>query len=304
MSKIVNITQKYLEECRIDFEKALRNAKLANGKIAFAKTFNTEKKENATVLFTSEAWTKMVILLQEFSKEVAWHGVTRRLECEGANKYIIDDILVYPQEVTGATVEMDTAKYATWLQENDEDERFYNIHMQGHSHVNMAPNPSGVDLNHQEEILEQLGDDDFYIFMIYNKSFKRNIKIYDLRKNILFEDADIDVKIFGSSVGFDEFLADAKNVVMDKAYNHQPASTTYYNHNKPYNPIPTTPITYTNGGKPAMAAPVTSKLGEEKPKSRIDNGWVGNFTEEMGHDVYGVYDDHNDPYSAFGYRGN
>ena len=41
----------------------------------------------------------------------------------------------------------------------------------GHSHVNMGTSPSSVDLNHQEEILRMLGDNDFYIFMIWNKSF-------------------------------------------------------------------------------------------------------------------------------------
>lgn len=114
-------------------------------------------EQKATVFFTPDAWAKMVTLLREFDKEVAWHGVARRGENEEANEYIISDILVYPQTVSGASVEMDTEEYAKWIMDNAEDDRFNNIHMQGHSHVNMAPNPSSVDLNHQEEILNMLG---------------------------------------------------------------------------------------------------------------------------------------------------
>lgn len=101
---------------------------------------------------------------------------------------------------------IDTEKYALWIQENIEDERFNHIYMQGHSHVNMGTSPSSVDLNHQEEILGMLGDDDFYIFMIWNKSLASTNKIYDLKKNVMFEDKDITVKIVGQSEGLDEFI--------------------------------------------------------------------------------------------------
>ncbi len=274
MSKIIRMTPEYIEECRKDFEESLKNAKLADGKISFTKTFVAEKKK-ATLYFTAEAWVKMVMLLNEFSKEVAWHGVAHRLDDQENDAYIISDIMVYPQEVTGSTVEMDTEKYATWLMENDGDDRFYNIHMQGHSHVNMAPNPSGVDLNHQEEILAQLGDEDFYIFMIYNKSFKRNIKIYDLQKNTLFEDGDIEVKIYDASVGFDEFIKDAKDMVKDKVYRYQSLASGGYNYQqqtgKPYNPLSnvggTTPVTPASGSK--------SGDKKDKPKTQIGAGWKG-----------------------------
>lgn len=279
MSKIIRMTPEYIEECRKDFEKALSNAKLADGKISFTKTFSAEKNK-ATLYFTAEAWVKIVMLIQEFTKEVAWHGVAHRLDGDG-DDYIITDILVYPQEVTGATVEMDTEKYAMWLQENDEDERFYNIHMQGHSHVNMAPSPSSVDLNHQEEILSQLGDDDFYIFMIYNKSYKRNIKIYDLQKNVLFEDGDIEVRVQDAGVSFDEFIKGAKDMVKEKTYVY---TGTYQGGNqtqgtqqtgKPYNPL-----TSGSSSTPAPSTPVTPASGtkgekKEKPKSQIGAGWQG-----------------------------
>ena len=155
MSKPIKMTEQYMNECRADFEKALLLTKLADGKLNFTKVFSIADNK-ATVYFTGEAWAKMVMLLKEFDKEVAWHGVAHRGEDDSRNEYIISDIMVYPQTVTGASVEMDTEKYAMWLMENADDARFDNIHMQGHSHVNMPTSPSSVDLNHQEEILNML----------------------------------------------------------------------------------------------------------------------------------------------------
>ena len=190
MSRPIKLTQELIDECRQDFEKALSLTKLSDGKLSFTKAFSCGDRK-AVVYFSAEAWAKMTMLIKEFDKEVAWHGVARRTEDESLDEYVIDDIVVYPQEVTGATVEMDTEKYALWIQENIEDERFNHIYMQGHSHVNMGTSPSSVDLNHQEEILGMLGDNDFYIFMIWNKSFASTNKIYDLKKNVMFEDKEI-----------------------------------------------------------------------------------------------------------------
>lgn len=220
MSRLIKMTPEYIEECRADFEKALHLTKLADGKLSFTKTFSNSNCK-AVVYFTPTAWAKMVILINEFEKEVAWHGVAHRAVGNEAasedskSEYIITDIMVYPQTVSAATVEMDTEKYAEWIMENIGDERFDEICMQGHSHVRMGPNPSSVDLNHQEEILNMLGDDDFYIFMIWNKSFAKNCRIYDMRKNTLFESSDISVAILDEDGSLDAFLKDAKDMVKD-----------------------------------------------------------------------------------------
>lgn len=192
MAKIIKITPDHLEEIRMDFEKTLSNAKLSDGKISFNRSFGNIKRD-ATVFFTHEAWQKMQALIKGFNKEVAWHGLAYRGE-DGKDEYYITDILVYPQEVTGATVNTDQGKYQTWLMEH-EDDVFNNIRMQGHSHVNMGVTPSGVDNSLYERILEQLDDEMFYIFLIYNKKGDKTFKIYDLAKNILFETGDVTVKV-------------------------------------------------------------------------------------------------------------
>jgi hypothetical protein len=131
-----------------------------------------------------------------------------------ANEFVIEDIFVYPQEVTGATVTTDQEGYTNWLYEFD-DETFSKIRMQGHSHVNMGVSPSTVDNGHREKILDQLDDDMFYAFMIWNKRLDCHTLIYDMANNILYDDKDITVKIIGDD-SLDEFLADAEKKVQKK----------------------------------------------------------------------------------------
>ncbi len=299
MSKPIKMTPEYLQQCRDEFEKALSTTKLADGKITFTKTFTADSKK-AEVHFTSLAWRKMTSLLSSFDKEVAWHGVAFRSDDDSKDEYIITDIVVYPQTVTGANVEMDTEKYAMWLMENADDERFNDIRMQGHSHVNMGVTPSSVDLNHQEEILNMLGDDDFYIFMIWNKSLTSNTKIYDMRKNALFENGDVSVTYEPDEM--DDFVEAAKKMVIAKT-TYTPGS---YQYNKPagspYNPLAgqsTAPAT-----SPKDADKDKGKKGGkgEKTRTRIGAGWAGADAIGTQQSLYGGDEDDCGIYGEFGRR--
>lgn len=301
MSKPIRITEQHIVECRADFEKVLKDAKLTDSKLSFVKVFSIDNKR-ATIYFTGEAWAKMVMLIKEFDKEVAWHGVAHRGENESKDEYIITDIMVYPQTVTGSTVEMDTEAYAIWLMKNAEDERFDNIRMQGHSHVDMGTSPSSVDLNHQGEILNMLGDDDFYIFMIWNKSFASTNKIYDLKKNILFEDKDITVKIMGAAEDFDAFINDAKKMVKPKTCAVQNYSGNYgrgYQNNTPvatlYNSV------LSESSKPEKTNNKEDKENKKKgkPRTRIEVTPSEKARQQSVFDMYEEDDDLCDTY----YRG-
>ena len=217
MSKIIRITDECIEEIKNDFLEALSSAKLSSGKFSFEKSFsNIDRK--ATLYYSDKAWIKQQSLVDHFDKEVAWHGIAKRCDPEdGGDAYVITDILVYPQEVTGATVTTDQEKYQTWLMSHD-DEVFNNIRMQGHSHVNMSTSPSGVDESLYERILDQLDDDMFYIFVIWNKRGEKTIKIYDLAKNILFETKDVEVLVLNDGYNIISFLKSAKESVTVKSY--------------------------------------------------------------------------------------
>lgn len=214
MAKYIKILPEHFDEVKHAFEEMLSSGKFSDGKVSFTRSLGTVNR-SAKVYFTEIAWLKMTALVREFDKEVAWHGVAYRGEDATKDEYIISDILVYPQEVTGVTVNTDQEEYQNWLM-GQEDDVFNNIRMQGHSHVNMSTTPSGPDLAHQEKILEQLDDAMFYIFMIYNKRGEKTIKIYDLSKNILFETSDISVSVIEGEVGMERFIRESKNLVKNK----------------------------------------------------------------------------------------
>jgi len=299
MSRLIKITPECLDEIRKDFETILKGAKVADGKISYTKNFGYINRK-AVIYFTDLAWLKMQALIREFSTEVAWHGVAYRGEDKSKDEYYITDILVYPQEVTGATVNTDQEKYEQWLMQHD-DEVFFNIRMQGHSHVNMSTSPSGVDTTHQEKILAQLDDTMFYIFMIWNKRGEKTVKIYDLAKNILFDGQDVSIQVKDDGLGLDAFLSGAKAMVQDR---------------KPI--IQTT----SNGYKGGSATGVRGS--DKKPETKTATSSVGSGTKRKGKRKGGTsnpnnacsqhqlsmfngvgydYDDMDDPYGAFGYRG-
>lgn len=316
MSKMIKLTPECLAEIRKDFETSLDGAKIADGKISYTKTFGYINRK-ATVYFTEMAWMKMQTLIREFDKEVAWHGVAYRGEDESKDEYFITDILVYPQEVTGATVNTDQGKYETWLMMH-EDDVFNNIRMQGHSHVNMGTTPSGVDTTHQEKILAQLEDDMFYIFMIWNKRGEKNIKIYDLAKNILFDGTDVSVEVQDDGTGMAAFIAEAKKMVQDKKYTVTPPTNNGYKsvYGSCY-----------SGGSGNYGNTDTGKKNDKKPdenKHSISANSNSSGKKRKGKRKGGThpnnacnqsqltlfsgadydYDDKDDPYAGFYYRGN
>ena len=257
MAKHIKMTPELKEECRTtfmaEFEKALSTNKFSDGKLSFTKSFGTVNRK-AHIYFTEIAWMKTTALLREFSKEVAWHATAYRIPGD-KDEYLIKDVLVYPQTVTPATVDMDVEEYAKWIQEGimADDERFDHIRCQMHSHVNMSVFASGTDSQHQEEILEQLDDDDFYIFMIWNKSLNVYMRVFDMQKNLLFETADCEWAVLDDTIGLSKFIADAKKIVKEQKpvtnyggnyggyYGNQGyGRSPYYtpqNYSGPYNPV-------------------------------------------------------------------
>jgi len=212
MPRPIILTEEIKQKARDDFAAMLDNVKISDGKLSYNKSFTYENSD-AVVWLTPEAYKKILALVTGFSDEVGWHGTVSRSD---DNEFTIEDIFVYPQTVTGSTVNTDQKAYSQWLYELDDD-TFNKIRMQGHSHVNMSVSPSGVDDKHRQQILGQLEADMFYIFMIWNKSLAVHTLIYDMAKNVLYEDKDVDVRLAGAD-GMDEFLADAKEKVQKPGY--------------------------------------------------------------------------------------
>ena len=218
MSRILKVTPEIVEQVRQEFEKALLSAKMLDGKFSFSKTFDAGT-DRAVIRFSPEAYAKMVELVKAFDKEVAWHLVCERGEEDGL--YLVSDIIVYPQSITAATVEMDLTEYNKWIAENiaKDDDRFFHICGQGHSHVNMATSPSNTDMDHQKKVLADLRPNGFYIFVIWNKRNEHTLWVYDLAKNTVFEDKDITLQI--GDYDLTGFIEEAKTIVKPKTYQTQ-----------------------------------------------------------------------------------
>lgn len=152
------------------------------------RDINSFRQATRVVKLTIEepAFTKMVFLVQKFGTEVGWHGFAERT----LFGYKISDITVYPQVATEATITTDQDQYERWGSEMPDD-KFCRMRLHGHSHVNMGVSPSFVDEKHQQAIISDLCDDDFYIFVIMNKQGEIFIRIFDLAENTVYENDDV-----------------------------------------------------------------------------------------------------------------
>ena len=235
MPKPIIMTADMKRKAIEDFTQTLEGVKMSDGKLSYNKSFDYEAC-NAVVCLSLEAYKKTISLVTGFTDEVGWHGTVSRCS-EKFNEFVIEDIFVYPQEVSASTVNTDQQAYTMWLYELD-DSIFNKIRMQGHSHCNMGVSPSGVDDKHRQQILDQLETDMFYIFMIWNRSLSVHTLVYDMARNVLYEDTDVEVKLLGGE-DMDAFLMDAKAKVSKPNYKatiynkHRPASKGKGKHSNP-----------------------------------------------------------------------
>jgi hypothetical protein len=146
--------------------------------------------EKPTVFILSSAYNKMMALIKSSNKELAWYGVATRIK----HNYFIEDILVYPQTVTAATVDADEEKCAKWFMELPDD-IINNLKFQGHSHVGMTASPSGRDTNNWLQFANLLKPDEFMLLCIGNNKGDFYWNIYDKAINVFFENKDITMTI-------------------------------------------------------------------------------------------------------------
>ena len=135
-----------------------------------------------TIYITSDAYIKLRRLVEDIETEVGWYGTVEKMPGLEAS-YVINDVIVYPQKVTGATCEQDDDKMFEFEMSLTTDQvnhkRFH-----GHSHVNMGVTPSSVDEQFYKDLLSQVND--YFIIMITNKRENYYIRFYDVEHNIVY----------------------------------------------------------------------------------------------------------------------
>lgn len=162
----------------------------------------------AQLYISSEAYNKMASLVANFSTEIGWHGLARRV---GESMYEIYDVIVYPQEVTGVNIETDEGRYGFWLM-SQPDEVFPNVRMHGHSHVRMDCYPSPLDRATYEKLLVDLPADSFYIFLIMNKYGDSWAQIYDMNTQTVFTNDRVRRRI----IYYDPIVKEAEQLVCER----------------------------------------------------------------------------------------
>lgn len=211
-----------------EFTLSLQNFRSNQDRFTYEKKFSDltkeyeEKVNKPIIYFSMEAWIKMIQLVKDCDKEIAWQATVEKRKFKNKENskdfyYYIKQVFVYPQKVTGTFVDTDEVKYAEWSLQL-EDEVYNNLRFQGHSHVNMGVTPSATDLNTYQNFLDQLSKDDFYIFMILNKRNEVNIMVYDYAQDMLFENKDCYIDIITSQGSLTKWSEENMKLVEHKAY--------------------------------------------------------------------------------------
>ena len=237
------------------------------------------KDEMPTVMVSDTADRKMRALVQQCNEEIAWHG-TVDYDHE-TNTYTIDDIFVFPQEVTGVTAVSKDGDYEQWLMELP-NEVFSRLRFHGHSHVNMGVTPSITDTTYQDTLLSMV--DDFYLFAIINKRDDYNIWVYNKQMNIMYEKEDInydaEVAQLAAWVHTEMTAKVSKRAavigyttVLDKPIGWKPTwadGYTWDDKSKGYVPKSTLEKKIKSGAATVTNMPNEKKKPGRKPKAKVD----------------------------------
>lgn len=272
--RALEIFQHLLEEATVEKDLSI--------KITAETICNTQELQKPIVFVTAQAYTKMLTLINNTNKELAWHGIATRVN----NDYCIEDILVYPQTVTSATVDADEDAYAKWLMDLPDDV-INNLRFQGHSHCKMPTSPSGRDTTNWEKFVNLIEPDDFYIFCIGNQNNSFYWNIYDKRHNVLFENKDIEMCIIderGNSI--DDWCAES----IDKYIKEEKPVITYTRGGVGNNPVgfrtpDTSPLTL-NGKSYATAPSKNAADSVKDAKAHIPKEMKDIVQYEAESDIY------------------
>ena len=124
-------------------------------------------------------------------KEFGFLGLTVK---ENDN-YIVEDFIIPPQLTSSAYWETDDEKYTEWLNNIPIGDR-KKLRLHGHSHVNMATNPSGTDISMLQQLIDNVSD--YYIQLIINHRLQNFVKVYDKEKNIIYSSVEQFIKVNGT----------------------------------------------------------------------------------------------------------
>ena len=189
----------------------------------------------------------------EFKKTYKWEGTGK------ASRALIsfDPIAYLKMELLVKNFTTEVAwHFIVERRENEEYAAEYHI-------IDTLHFPQLVNISHfdyQKDMVNAY--EDFYLFVIWNKKGDKNVWIYDIDHNVLFEKADVDITINSDEVNFTEFLDAARK---DTGFISYQAANTY---NNTYNKRTGSAITPINNG---VNGGQQSGKQKKKNKKRADD---------------------------------
>jgi hypothetical protein len=143
-----------------------------------------------TVYHTPEAYRMRMEVVGRCEKEVGWIGLGDELP---NGDWLIDELVVLPQEVMATECEFEDEAVADWcedfLNRGGDTTRFI---LWGHSHVDMATSPSSTDYTQAAKYIK---DCPLFICAIYNKKGHSRHDVYYRDLGYMFDDVDSHVWI-------------------------------------------------------------------------------------------------------------
>ena len=184
---------------------------------------------------TAQAWTKLMCFIHLVGDyEISGFGRIQTEDIQDGQRSVVTDFDIIKQEVKSAYVESDAQAVMDFLRKIPTEQR-NEWTLDWHSHVNMGTFASGVDEGYQKDLVAQLGQDMFEIFLILNKKGEHWQRIVDLKTNIVYEKEDIDIGLTECGFDYKAFVDDAAGKLTRDTVTHTatPALSGTYTGAKP-----------------------------------------------------------------------
>lgn len=137
------------------------------------------------VYYTTAVWQSIRYLVAKCTQEVGWLGTVEATE---TGDYLVTEIFVPPQKVSGAETEIDKSAmeelYDTLIDAGKDPSKLI---YWGHSHVNMGVSPSPQD---ERQIEEYLDTCPVFIRGIYNKAGASKVDVFDRDEGVVYQCVD------------------------------------------------------------------------------------------------------------------
>lgn len=150
-----------------------------------------KERKRPEILFTNEVLLKYRTIVNEVSTEIGWLSLVR--EVTPKEKYIVYDVIVPKQEVTGVTTELDEDDL-TRIGCSMPQDKFEDVRCWCHSHVNMAVNPSGTDEQTFEQFYQHCP---YFIRVICNKKNEMRVDFVDTEEEYRYDEIEWSVLNIG-----------------------------------------------------------------------------------------------------------